>query len=117
MTVADFIANGNQWPDNPDEFCQASFPDNLAPNQTIEVVIGDDRLFDLLVCKAIAQASHSCATPPTCFGAAQTKQRLAMQAHGVTPLLARHCRVTRDKIARIRKVIGRIMPIFGRCKV
>jgi hypothetical protein len=46
MTVADFIANGNQWPDNPDEFCQASFPDNLAPNQTMEIVIGDDRLFD-----------------------------------------------------------------------
>ena len=26
-----------------------------------------------LVCKALAQASHSCATPPTCFGAARTK--------------------------------------------
>ena len=46
MTVADFIANGNQWPDNPSEVCQASFPNNLAPDQTIEVVIGDDRLFD-----------------------------------------------------------------------
>jgi hypothetical protein len=46
MTVADFIANGNQWPDNPDEVCQASFPNSLAPNQTMEVVIGDDRLFD-----------------------------------------------------------------------
>ena len=46
MTLADFIANGNQWPDNPDEVCQASFPNSMAPNQTIEVVIGDDRLFD-----------------------------------------------------------------------
>src|SRR5205814_2076693 len=46
MTVADFIANGNQWPDNPDEICQASFPNSLAPNQTFEVVIGDDQLFD-----------------------------------------------------------------------
>jgi len=46
MTVADFIANGNQWPDNPDEVCQASFPNSLAPNQTFEVIIGDDRLFD-----------------------------------------------------------------------
>jgi hypothetical protein len=46
MTVADFIANGNQWSDNPSEVCQASFSNNLAPNQTIEAVIGDDRLFD-----------------------------------------------------------------------
>src|SRR5947207_15590145 len=46
MTVADFIANGNQWPDNPDEVCQASFPNSLAPTQTFEVIIGDDRLFD-----------------------------------------------------------------------
>jgi len=46
MTLADFIANGNQWPDDPAEVCEATFPDNLAPNQTIEVVIGDDRLFD-----------------------------------------------------------------------
>jgi hypothetical protein len=46
MTAADFIANGNQWPDNPAEICQASFPNSLPPNQTVEVVIGDDRLFD-----------------------------------------------------------------------
>ena len=46
MTVADFIANGNQWPDNPDEVCQASFSNSLAPNQTMAVVVGDDRLFD-----------------------------------------------------------------------
>jgi hypothetical protein len=45
MTVADFIANGNQWPDVPAEVCQASFPNSLAPNQRMEVVIGDDRLF------------------------------------------------------------------------
>ena len=48
MTVADFIANGNQWPDDPGEVCQASFLNTLAPNQTVEVVIGDDRLFDSL---------------------------------------------------------------------
>jgi hypothetical protein len=48
MTAADFIANGNQWPDNPGEVCQASFPNTVAPNQTIEVIIGDDRLFDSL---------------------------------------------------------------------
>ena len=46
MTLADFIANGNQWPDDPSEFCQASFANSLAPNQTMAVVIGDDRLFD-----------------------------------------------------------------------
>jgi hypothetical protein len=46
MTQADFIARGDQWPDNPDEICQAAFPNSLPPNQTIEVVIGDDRLFD-----------------------------------------------------------------------
>jgi hypothetical protein len=46
MTVADFMANGNQWPDDPAAVCEASFPNNLAPNQTISVVIGDDRLFD-----------------------------------------------------------------------
>ena len=48
MTVADFVANGNQWPDDPSNVCQASFSNNLAPNQTVEVVIGDDRLFDTL---------------------------------------------------------------------
>ena len=46
MTAADFIANGNQWPDNPAQVCQASFPNSLAPNQTMEIVIGDDELFD-----------------------------------------------------------------------
>jgi hypothetical protein len=46
MTLADFIANGNQWPDDPALVCEASFPYNLAPNQTTTVVIGDDRLFD-----------------------------------------------------------------------
>ncbi len=48
MTAADFIANGNQWPDNLAEVCHASFPNTVAPNQTIEVIIGDDRLFDSL---------------------------------------------------------------------
>jgi hypothetical protein len=48
MTATDFIANGNQWPDNPDEVCHASFPNPVAPNQTMEVIIGDDRLFDSL---------------------------------------------------------------------
>jgi hypothetical protein len=48
MTLADFIANGNEWPDDPASVCQASFPNNLAPIQTIEMVIGDDRLFDSL---------------------------------------------------------------------
>jgi len=46
MTAADFIANGNQWPDNPAEVCQANFPNSLGPNQAMEVVIGDDELFD-----------------------------------------------------------------------
>jgi hypothetical protein len=46
MTMANFAANGNQWPDDPTAICQASFSNNLAPNQTTEVVIGDDRLFD-----------------------------------------------------------------------
>jgi hypothetical protein len=46
MTEAEFIASGSQWPDNPDDVCQAGFPNGLAPNQTLEVVIGDDRLFD-----------------------------------------------------------------------
>jgi len=46
MTVADFTANGNQWPDDPAGVCQASFSNNLAPHQTLEVVIGDDQLFD-----------------------------------------------------------------------
>jgi hypothetical protein len=48
MTLADFIANGNEWPDDPASVCQASFPNNLAPIQTIEMVIGDDRVFDSL---------------------------------------------------------------------
>jgi len=48
MTLADFIAKGNEWPDDPAAVCEASFPNLLAPNQTIEVVIGDDRLFDSL---------------------------------------------------------------------
>jgi hypothetical protein len=48
MTQTDFIANGNQWPDDPSAVCQATFPNNLAPNQSMEVVIGDDRLFDAL---------------------------------------------------------------------
>jgi hypothetical protein len=46
MTLADFIANGNQWRDDPALVCEANFPYDLAPHQTTEVVIGDDRLFD-----------------------------------------------------------------------
>jgi len=46
MTAAEFIANGNQWPNDPNAVCQASFPNSLSPNQSIEVVIGDDQLFD-----------------------------------------------------------------------
>jgi hypothetical protein len=46
ITLADFIANGNQWPDDAASICEANFQYNLAPNQTITVVIGDDRLFD-----------------------------------------------------------------------
>jgi hypothetical protein len=46
MTLADFVANGNQWPDDPAQVCEASFPNNLSPNQAITVIIGDDRLFD-----------------------------------------------------------------------
>jgi len=40
----EFIANGNQWPDDPPLVCEANFPYDLAPHQT-DVVIGDDRLF------------------------------------------------------------------------
>ncbi len=46
MTMADFVANGNQWPDDPNELCEAIFSDVLAPNQILQVTIGDERLFD-----------------------------------------------------------------------
>jgi hypothetical protein len=61
MTAADSVANGNQWPDNPDEVCQASFLNNLASNQTMEVVIGDDRLFD-----SFGVRSHCSSDPLLC---------------------------------------------------
>jgi hypothetical protein len=61
MTAADSVANGNQWPDNPDEVCQASFLNNLASNQTMEVVIGDDRLFD-----SFGVQSHCSSDPLLC---------------------------------------------------
>jgi hypothetical protein len=71
MTLADYIALGNQWPDsdqvpNPEapSFCKASFggdgPDcsiyNLGAGQSVTIVIGDDHLYD-----------NSCATSP-CAG-------------------------------------------------
>jgi hypothetical protein len=55
-----------------------------------------------LACKAIVRATRSCATPLMCSVAARMKVRLAMQGSGVTPLAARSCRATRDKIARIQ---------------
>ena len=90
MTVADFIANGNQWPDNPDEVCQASFSNSLAPNQTMAVVVGDDRLFDSF------DVRSDCSGDPI--------------------LPAQRCHAIRDKIARIRRAIGKTIPTFGRCK-
>jgi hypothetical protein len=61
MTAADFIANGNHWPDDPAQICQANFPNNLGPNQTIEIVIGDDRLFD-----SFGVQSHCSGEPLLC---------------------------------------------------
>jgi len=49
----EFIANGNQWPDDPPLICEANFPYDLAPHQT-NVVIGDDRLFGFFACEAIS---------------------------------------------------------------
>jgi hypothetical protein len=64
MTQADFIANGNQWPDDPAQVCEASFPYNLSPNQTITVVIGDDRLFDSFGVRSDCSGDPlSCDTP------------------------------------------------------
>ena len=60
MTLADYVALGNQWPVSsnvPDpaapSFCKASFGGapgctkyNLEPGQSITIVIGDDNLYD-----------------------------------------------------------------------
>lgn len=63
MTLADYVALGNQWPVNSEvpnaqapSFCKANFsgivrspgcvPYNLRPGQNVTVVIGDDNLYD-----------------------------------------------------------------------
>jgi hypothetical protein len=74
MTLADYMALGNQWPANSEvpnaqapTFCKANFsgivpsssciPYNLHPGQNVTVVIGDDSLYD------------NCAVSSPCSGA------------------------------------------------
>jgi hypothetical protein len=74
MTLADYVAIGNQWPATSEvpnaqapSFCKANFsgivpssgciPYNLHPGQSITVVIGDDSLYD------------NCAVSSPCSGA------------------------------------------------
>jgi hypothetical protein len=74
MTLADYVAMGNQWPVTSEvpnaqapSFCKANFsgivpssgciPYNLHPGQNVNVVIGDDSLYD------------NCAVSSPCSGA------------------------------------------------
>ena len=73
MTLADYVALGNQWPGTSEvpnaqasSFCKANFssmpssgciPYNLHPGQSVTVVIGDDSLYD------------NCAVSSPCSGA------------------------------------------------
>ena len=53
MTLADYVALGNQWPPTSEvpnaqapSFCKANFDYHLLPGQSISITIGDDGLFD-----------------------------------------------------------------------
>jgi hypothetical protein len=53
MTLADYVALGNQWPassevPNPEakSFCKASFGYHLLLGQSVTIIIGDDSLYD-----------------------------------------------------------------------
>ena len=78
MTLADYMALGNQWPDNsavPNaqaaSFCKANFsgivrtsgcvPYNLHPGENVTVVIGDDNLYDNCAVSALVPEPRYCA--------------------------------------------------------
>lgn len=114
MTLADFIANGNEWPDNSAAVCEASFLNSLAPNQTIEVVIGDDRLVDSYGVRSDCSGNPLLCDTAYVFRCRANETQSCDASSGVTPLPARCCRAIRGKIARIPKVTGRTIPTFGR---
>jgi hypothetical protein len=116
MTVADFIANGNQSPDNPDEVCQASFSNSLAPNQTMAVVVGDDRLFDSFDVRSDCSGDPLLCDTAYVFRCRVNKPDSCEASPWGNTMPAQRCRAIRDKIARIRRAIGKTIPTFGRCK-
>jgi len=64
---------------------------DLAPNQTITVVIGDDRLFDAFRVRSDLGATRSCATRFGCSVAERMKRLLVTQPGGATRSPPRLC--------------------------
>src|ERR1044071_3298511 len=93
MTLADYVALGNQWPGTSEvpntqaaSFCKANFsgivpssgciPYNLHPGQSITVNIGDDSLYDNCA------ASSPCSGAPLLCNTAYVFRASALDARG-----------------------------------
>jgi hypothetical protein len=93
MTLADYMALGNQWPANSEvpnaqapSFCKANFsgivrssgcvPYNLHPGENVTVVIGDDNLYDNCA------VSSPCAGAPLLCNTAYVFRAAALDATG-----------------------------------
>jgi hypothetical protein len=93
MTLTDYMALGNQWPDNSavpnaqaPSFCKANFlgivrssgcvPYNLHPGENVTVVIGDDNLYDNCA------VSSPCAGAPLLCNTAYVFRASALDATG-----------------------------------
>lgn len=93
MTLADYVALGNQWPVNSEvpnaqapSFCKANFsgivrssgcvPYNLRPGQNVTVVIGDDNLYDN------CSVSSPCSGGPLLCNTAYVFRATALDATG-----------------------------------
>jgi len=82
----------------------------------MEVVIGDDRLFD-----SFGVRSGCSGDPLLCDTAYVFRCRVnETDSCDASPwgntIACQRCRAIRDKIARIRKATGKIIPTPGRCK-
>src|SRR5690349_396064 len=80
-------------------FAKPASPFDLAPNQTITVVIGDDRLFGSFRVRSDLGATRSCATRFGYSVAERAKRLLVTQPSGATRSSPRLYRPTWGKIA------------------
>jgi hypothetical protein len=95
---------------------QASFSNSLAPNQTMAVVIGDDRLFNSLGVQSGCSGEPLLCDTAYVFRCRVNETDSCDASPWGNTIACATLPCNPGQNACIRKVFGKTIPTFGRCK-